>query len=463
MYELKGIMNGQIPADKHGVIHMRSRKTSRRPRNIEDNGNGIEETRVFSASEVRKPRKGWVKTAALVLAAVVLFLGGAAFGFYRHLATTPAPELIPPEYLETYEGRINILAMGIDTGVNGKLVNPQADRTGTRSDVMILISFDPEIKEVGLINIPRDTRVYISEQVFAYEKIAHAHAYGGPSLAVKTVEDFLNVPIHYYVRVDFEAFKKAVNVLNGIDFDVPQDMKYDDPAQNLYIDLKKGPQTLDGDKALQLVRFREYVDGDISRIAIQQQFLKAVVKKLASMASVLKLPELVQTLSPYIKTDLSPDDILNLAYMAAGVSVDNVKMATLPGSDKWIDDGQGELSYWVADREATDKTVDELARGISKERNATIAVAIQNGNGVAGAADKLATILRDKGFNVVSVGNSNKQDYEETRIIAPSDKRSSQYLVSNSIRDDCPDAKSVVDGVPNGVDVLIIVGKDFNT
>ncbi len=437
---------------------MRSRRASRRHRSVETTG--IEETRVFEARDVRRPRRSWVKVLGLVIVASVLFLGGAAFGFYRFIAT-PNSGLIPPEDQGTYQGRINILIMGIDTGVNGKLKNPQADITGTRSDVMILASFDPETKDVSLLSIPRDTRVYIPDVVFDYEKIAHAHAYGGPELAVKTVEGFLDVPVHYYVRVDFEAFKKAVDSLGGIDIDVPQDMKYSDPYQNLYIDLRKGPQHLNGDQALEMVRFRKYDNGDIGRIGVQELFLKALVKKAASLSGVLKIPELVRTLSPYIKTDLSTQDILNLANMALGVKPENVKMAMVPGTDKMIDDGQGELSYWLADHDATVRLVNEMVRGISKERNATIAVAIQNGNGMDGSADQLATILRADGFNVVSVGNASKQDYAETKVVAKADKKSSQFSVLNSITARCPGAKTSTGNVPSGADVLIIVGKDF--
>lgn len=440
---------------------MRSRRASRRLRKTE--ASGIEETRVFEASEVRRPRRRWVRILGLSIIAAALFFGGAAFGFYRFV-TSPNPGLIPEGDQETYQGRINILALGIDSGVNGKLANPQANMTGTRSDVMILASIDPETKEVGLLSIPRDTRVYIPDEDYGYEKVAHAHAYGGPDLAVKTIEDFLDVPIHYYVRVDFEAFKKAVDALNGVEVDVPQDMYYSDPYQNLLIDLKRGPQTLDGDKALQLVRFRQYNNGDIGRVKVQEMFLKALVKKAVSLSGVLKIPELVRTLSPYVKTDLSTDGILSLANTALGVAVDDVKMAMVPGIDKNIDDldGQGELSYWLADREATDKLVDELIRGISKERNATISVAVQYGNGNPGSADALVTFLRGQGFSVVSVGSANRQDYAETRIVAGEGKRSSQYSVLNSVVEHCQGAKSFIGSVPAGADVLIIVGKDVS-
>lgn len=446
---------------------MRSRRASRRRASVETEG--LDETRVFQRSDVGRPKKRWPKVLGIVAIALILFSGGLVFGFYRYTAI-PSPTLIPAEDQPAYEGRINILVLGIDGGVDGQL--RYKDLTGTRSDVMILASFDPVTKDVGLLSIPRDTRVFIPEAevpgtglvtIDDYQKVAHAHAYGGPELAKATIEQWLGVTIHHYVRFDFEGFKKAVDALGGVDVDVPQDMVYKDPYQNLDINLKKGMQHLNGDQALEMVRFREYFNGDIGRIKTQEIFLAALVKKAASLSGVLKIPELISAVSPYVKTDLNTQDILNLANMALGVKPENVRMGMVPGKDDYIDDadGNGPLSYWIADRQGTIDLVNSLVRGISKEQNATIKVAIENGNGVAGTADALATFLRDEGFNVVSVGNSQKQDYAETRVIAGAAFQSAQWAVIKSVRATCPDAKTFSGKVPSGVDVLVVVGKDY--
>ena len=446
---------------------MRSRRASRKRASVE--AEGIEETKVFRRSDVSRPKRRWPKMLGLVVLALALVSGGLVYGFYRYTAI-PSPTLIPEGDQPDYEGRINILVLGIDGGVDGKL--QYEDITGTRSDVMILASFDPATKDAGLMWIPRDTRVFIPEaevpgtglvKIDDYQKIGHAHAYGGPELALATVEQWLGVTIHHYVRFDFEGFKAAVDALGGVDVDVPQDMEYKDEYQNLDINLKKGMQPLNGDQALEMVRFRRYTSGDIGRIETQWIFLKALLKKASGLSGVLKIPDLVNAVSPYVKTDLSTQDILSLANMALGVKPENVRYGTIPGKDENIDDrdGNGSLSYWVADRQKTIDMVNTLVKGISKEQNATIRVAIENGNGVTGAADAVATFLLDEGFNVVSVGSSQKQDYAETRVISSVEMRSAQWAVIRSVRATCPSAKTFSGKAPSGVDVLIIVGKDF--
>ena len=187
-----------------------------------------------------------------------------------------------------------MLILGIDTGANG---NGSNSPVGKRSDVMMVASIDPEMKEAGLLSIPRDTRAYIPGKIGNHEKIGHAHAHGGPELAMETVELLLDIPIHHYIRVNFEAFKKGVEMIGGVDMVIPEDMHYEDPAQDLYIDIPKGPTHLDGDLALQFVRYREYTNGDIGRIQAQETFLKEVIKKALSLSNILKMPEIIQSFS----------------------------------------------------------------------------------------------------------------------------------------------------------------------
>lgn len=124
-------------------------------------------------------------------------------------------------------------------------------------------------------------------------KINSVYAGGGKDgmerLAAR-LKDLLGFPVDGYVLVDLEAFQKTVDLVGGVEFDVPMDMNYEDPSQNLYIHLQKGLQTLDGEQAMGLVRFRKgYATQDIQRTQTQQQFLKALAKQCLSVSSLTKL------------------------------------------------------------------------------------------------------------------------------------------------------------------------------
>lgn len=437
---------------------MRSRRTSRRrdSRSFygEEHAATMDETKVFQRSDMPKPRRRWSRILGLVVLALVLFSGGLVFGFYKYATGLSG---LDTELGEDMTGRINILVLGVDAGVNGSRTSEW-----TRSDVIMVVSVDPITKDAAVLSIPRDTRVFIPGKIAEYSKIGHAHAYGGPDLAIETVEEFLEIDIDYYARVDFEAFRRAVNALGGVDMDIPEDMDYVDPYQDLHISFKKGMQHLDGQKALEVVRYRGYTNADIGRIKVQDLFLKALAKKAASLSSILKIRALYDDLKPYVKTDLTLQEIVQLADIARGIELENIKMGMVPGIDRNIIDDGIELSYWVPDGDGTAQMVTDLIKGISKERNASVTVAIENGNGLPGAADALATILRDQGFQVISVGNASRQDYAETRVVAKASSKEAQALALRSVKQVCSGAKAYNGtSVPSDADVLVIIGKDY--
>jgi LCP family protein required for cell wall assembly len=414
----------------------------------------MDETRVFQRSDMPRPQGRWPRILGYALLALVLFSAGLIFGFYQQVT---APSELEMELGKDLTGRINVLVLGVDAGVNGQRTNEW-----TRSDVNMVVSVDPITKDAAVVSIPRDTRVFIPGKIAAYSKMGHAHAYGGPALAIETVEQFLDIEIDYYVRVDFEAFKQAVDALGGVDMDIPVEGEYSDPAQNLYIKLEKGPAHLDGEKALELVRYRGYGNADIGRIEMQDLFLRALAKKASSLSNVLKIPSLYQRLEPYFRTDLTLQEVAKLGEIGRGIDPDSVKMAMVPGTDRYLEENGMEISYWVPDGAGTEKMVNDLIKGMSRERNAAVKIAIENGNGIPGAADALATILRDLGFQVVSVGNANKQDYEDTRVVARGSDEIPQALALRGVRKICPSAKAYNgSSIPEGADVLIIVGKDY--
>ncbi len=240
---------------------------------------------------------------------------------------------------------LNVLVMGLDND-------------GTRSDVMILASIDPRHQVVNLISIPRDTRVPIPSRRHP-EKITHAHAYGGPELALRVVRNFFGVNVSRYVDFDLKGFAAAVDALGGIDLNVEKRMYYDDPYQNLHIDLRPGPQHLDGNQALQYVRYRDET-GDLGRVERQKKFLHALLEQVKRPANLPRLPAMAREASHYVKTNLSPKELLGLAGLAPRLSPEHVVAETVPGQAAVLHDPEGSVWYFVADQQKTKELLGRL-------------------------------------------------------------------------------------------------------
>ena len=149
------------------------------------------------------------------------------------------------------------------------------------SDSMLLLRFDPNRDYVSVLSIPRDTKTVVPGR--GVTKINSANYHGGPALAAESVSNLLSdVTIDRYIRVNVQGIEKLIDALGGVNVYVPQDMKYTDHSQHLYINLKKGQQYLDGNKALQFLRFRYDAYGDIGRVQRQQTFMRALVEEALS-------------------------------------------------------------------------------------------------------------------------------------------------------------------------------------
>lgn len=235
------------------------------------------------------------------------------------------------------------------------------DKVNKNSDTMIVANVNCKKNRVTLLSIPRDTRVLVKGKL---NKINSAYPRGGEKLAVKTVKDFLNIDIRYFVYLDTKAFREIVDLFGGVDFEIPVDMDYDDPVQNLHIHLKKGYQHLDGDLSEQFMRFRhynnnkinKYYDGsDLNRITAQQNFIKAFIKQKLNIKYLSKLSEVIDTVYDNIDTNINIDTVLkNLMYFST-FDMNAIDMLTLPGEAQYIDG----LSYYLYDRKATYEIIKE--------------------------------------------------------------------------------------------------------
>lgn len=212
------------------------------------------------------------------------------------------------------------------------------------TDTMLLLTYDTKEKTIHGLNLPRDTMVNVSttskrlNAVFSYNKGKDKKTQVEKGMAaLKTqVSKLTGITPDFYVLVEWEAIGKLVDALGGVEFEVPFDMDYDDPYQNLHIHQKAGLRVLTGDDAMQVIRFRKSNDrdislGDVGRLDIQQDFLKAVAKKCLQPATFLKIPSLVEIFTENVETDLTVGNILAFAQLAYGMDPDaGVSFETAP-------------------------------------------------------------------------------------------------------------------------------------
>ncbi|WP_419871309.1 LCP family protein [Candidatus Pristimantibacillus sp. PTI5] len=275
--------------------------------------------RVPKEKSKKKRWKWFFISLSVILGAAAAFLIYWSVGIYNALDnfSDPKETKVPVEDAEAtpvpipdWEGkeRVNILLLGGDArGLDEGQV--------ARSDSILVASFDPVTKKAHLFSVLRDT--YVNIEGHGRGRINTALALGEYPLAMKTVGDLLGLDIQYYVYTDFEGFKKLIDTIGGIYFDVEKDMHYTDNADgNRYdIDLKKGYQLLDGDKALQYVRFRHDAMSDFTRTERQRNFLQAVSKELQSTWNIVRMKKILESVQPYVSMNISVMDMLKLGQL----------------------------------------------------------------------------------------------------------------------------------------------------
>ncbi|HHV78010.1 MAG TPA: LCP family protein [Firmicutes bacterium] len=413
---------------------------------------------------MKKLRKG---LAFLVLSCVLVgIVSTLCFTAYFWLKGFQNPEVVQSPQAKAASLPTTILVLGVDSGVdsNGHVIREPL-KSHTRSDTMMLVSLDQAENRIGVLSVPRDTRVQIPGRS-GYEKIAHANAYGGPALAMKTVEALLEVPVDFYVRIDFMGFKALVDALGGVEMTIPQQLDYEDPYQNLYIHIKAGKQLLNGEKALQVIRYRQYPNGDIGRIEMQQKFIQALMNKLFQLETLSRLPAIQREMVKYVDTNMSPSDMVRLMMMAKQAKEYNLETGILPGEPAFITDSSGAaISYWVVNKSSAQKVVDKTVRGIDHDANAKYRVSVVDASGTGGNGKKLERLLASQGFNVVpSEEVWSKEPQEFTVLVQNSNRTEAFKAVERSVLYCCEDVRTrrkISDDPP--VDVTIILGKNFST
>ncbi len=351
----------------------------------------------------------------------------------------PGTEISAPSGLtpDPWDGasRVNILIIGLDSN------DWRAGDGAPRSDTMILFTLDPVTGSAGMVSIPRD--LWINIPGFNYGKINTAYQLGesfklpdgGPGLVMKTVEHFLGVPVHYYAQIDFAAFEYFIDEIDGVKVDVPQEIVIDIYGDDRgRIHLKPGIQTLNGAYALAYARARHTEGGDFDRAQRQQQIIVSIQKRLLKYdmipTLIAKGPALYAELSSGINTNLSLDEVFQLAWAVQSIDPDEIlsgiigsEYVTLSKSPDGLDilkpisekirvlrdsifATSGLISPMTYDgMDSLDLMVSEYAQ-----------IIILNGTLTPGLAGRTSEYLQSLGANVIAIGDAELKPYAHTNI-----------------------------------------------
>lgn len=247
--------------------------------------------------------------------------------------------------LERDPGMVTMLLLGTDRNYDqGGGVQEKHART----DTIILACLNTTKQEAFFFSIPRDTKVEIPGRGSGL--INAAHVWGGPGLAVETVEQLLEVNIPYWAVVDFDGFQELVDALGGVELEIERDLKYYDRAGGFKIDLKAGKRVLDGEEALQYARFRNDALGDIGRVRRQQKLLAQAAQKALSWQSISRWPAMYQAVERNVETNMTQIEIAKIGAYLRKVGLEQIQTRTLPGNFSG--------NHWRMDEPAAREIVD---------------------------------------------------------------------------------------------------------
>jgi len=309
--------------------------------------------------KAKKKKKSVLKKFFILL---VLFsiITGAIFGFqiYKNggglkglLLTTLGSNKKSLEELDT----LYVLVLGVSTDLDSEL-----------TDTIMLCGYNPKTNQVMMLSIPRDTFIGKNKnRARGIDKINSVYA-KGPEKTVEAVEELTGIDIDYYAVVNNDLVIQMVDVIGGVRFEVPIDMDYDDPTQDLHIHLKKGEQTINGDEAEQLLRFRhnndgtsypyEYGDNDYGRMRTQREFTKATLSQTIQAKNAFKLKNIIETIVNNCETDVLIEDVLPYTPYALDINFDEIRMEQLPGESELCN----KIWLYIYDEDETEELVADM-------------------------------------------------------------------------------------------------------
>lgn len=328
-------------------------------------------------SKRSKQRSSWKKWLILSLTIFGLTLAGA-IGYGLYLANTAKNVVDGAQHqLESrdHDGKSNLRDNKVDPSIDNISilflgVDDSETRdfgSTTRTDAMILATFNEKEKSIKMVSIPRDSRVELAG-LNKLDKITHAHAFGGIDMAVNTVENLFDIPVDYYVRVNFNAFIDIINALDGVEVKVPYEIyEQNSKDEKDAIHLEEGFQKLNGEEALAFVRTRKY-DSDIERGKRQQELLQAILQKTVSIQSVTKYDNVLKGIGENITTNMSFQEMTAFHdYAYQGNKLD-IEMLSMEGYADRID----QLYYYLLNEESIENISKQFKTHLGFEDTGTV-------------------------------------------------------------------------------------------
>lgn len=434
-----------------------------------------------SKNTKKKRRKKKTGKKILLIFLFVLLIAGGVFAYKVHrngggVSGMLATMIGHDENTKKNLGEFKVLLLGISTD------QENVDLT----DTIMVASYNPNTQKATLLSIPRDTYTgKNAAKATAYEKInALYNRKHRPDETLEAVNEITGLNIEYYVVIKTEALIKLVDVIEGITFDVPINMDYDDPTQDLHIHLKAGEQELDGNKAEQLVRFRhnndgtsypeEYGDNDLGRMRTQREFIMQVVRQTAKPGNIFKLGSILDVAKENVFTNIDFNVAKDYIPYIVEFNTENLLTDMLPGTTPDWEKTNG-VSVFVYDKKQTKKLIEELFhnRDIEETEEITdtqdgnttasatsksdIVLEVLNGSGNNSNLQKVVNQLKGAGYKVTRTGSTNTT--AKTTIINKKDVRET---ILKNVKDVIGTGTiEASESVSSKVDVTIIIGKDY--
>lgn len=357
------------------------------------------------------------------------------------------------------------------------------------TDTIMIVKYDPQEQQATMLSVPRDSFVGKSENTAtASDKINSRYATGGAQATLNAVNSLTGMKLKKYLVVDTKALRDIVDAVGGIYFDVPIDMDYDDPTQDLAIHVKAGYQLLNGEQAEGVVRFRHnndrssydasYGDNDLGRMKTQRAFIEAVINQVMKPSNITKVNQLMDIASKEIETNFNWNEAKDYVAALMGFNTSNLKTGALPGTPQYLNN----LSFFLVNKTAAKQTIAELFYGeqseeqtdgnsvneentttstkavikYSAKENKLIKLEVLNGTGSTTKFNEAITQLQDHGYTISKKGITNLTS--KTLIINRTNQTSS---VEDAIKTLLCTGKSASGEDNKNVDITIIIGKDY--